>query len=579
TGFTRADDPTVMLRNPALLADLWDDQAMIHSHLLLQDSCFNPIGVNAWRTEPNSVIDLGDGPILLQSRDETNEAGEVTAATTDADTGERVPAYGEERFDEVCYQGPNTFLPSVALAVKLAHDLGVGLGFFPPDTMALAQFGNADGTVDTPRGKRPAHTRFFTAGSNRVTTYFSLMGGIGWRPVSWLRLGAAFQWQLVAFNTRAWGRSGRSLNPATDVRTDAFGRDLFIPGFIGSLHLVPFDALDLAVGFKWSERIQTNAKLDLVSGPWGLDRPFRYQVGDGPVQTFDLTPTPYTSHNQPGVISAPPIWSPQLSVGLRFADRLKPRPTDWAKAHEAADGVVEDHMATERWDIEVNGVYYFNSVRDFTDFEQVGSEVSLGSIQPDGSPSQALFPFGRCTQYIDPNAVPPMCVPGARFRNRRVLGGQDQYSVRVGADYNLFPGLFALRAGVSYETDGIDPEFFDPTLPDQERIGAHAGFTIRVAEKTDISFAYALFLLRDIDLGFNEEDGQRLPGWARTAEYGFVADPNDPAMGPRPGADGIARYEVSYESESRPEPGPFFANAGTGYYNLSILSASVTQHF
>src|SRR5256885_9362345 len=40
--FARADDPSVMIRNPALLADLWDDQALIGVHLLLVDACMRP---------------------------------------------------------------------------------------------------------------------------------------------------------------------------------------------------------------------------------------------------------------------------------------------------------------------------------------------------------------------------------------------------------------------------------------------------------------------------------------------------------------------------------------------------------
>src|ERR1700761_804275 len=39
TGMTRADDPNVMVRNPALLADLWTSMAYSGFHLLIADSC------------------------------------------------------------------------------------------------------------------------------------------------------------------------------------------------------------------------------------------------------------------------------------------------------------------------------------------------------------------------------------------------------------------------------------------------------------------------------------------------------------------------------------------------------------
>lgn len=585
TGFTRADDPTVMLRNPALLADLWDNQAMIASHLLLQDACFNPYGTYGWSLAPQaseaddgsrqavSVVDFGDGVTIIQSEVDGRPLS-ATDATPGSGGGPLRAGFDQERFAEVCFEGPNTFLPSAALSMKLGDDVGIGLGFFPPETHALPQFGNVDGTVDTANGLRPAETRYFS--SNRQVSYLSFLGAVGWRPTSWLRIGAGFQWSMVTFNSTTFSRTNDARDPASDLRVDAFGRDLFIPGFVASVHLVPMDSLDIAVSYKWQEEINSKAKLDFTNAPWGLNDPFSY-TENGTTYALSSTPTPNVKNNEAGEVIAPPIWSPQLSVGLRYASRLKPRPKDWAAAKAAAGRTVEDHMATERFDIEVNGIVYFNGVREATDLLSDNVTLRTGGLQPDGTVVDGPVPVGDC----------PVDDPGGECPEsrsiRRELGGITQYSLRVGGDYNVLPGLFSLRAGASYETRGHNIDFFDPTIYDMEKIGLHAGFTVRIAERTDLSFAYALFMVESLNLrppnSDEEPDAAALPRQIRFdagQQTGLVFDPAT-GEGPSGDFDGVARFEVP--RSTRDNRGPHFANAGQAFYNLSVLSVSLTQHF
>lgn len=583
TGFTRADDPTVMLRNPALLADLWDDQAMLSSHLLLQDSCFNPSGAYGVQLFPStstvsggmpgqtgpsvSVLDLGDGPTIIQ---------EQTGTVTDVN-GKPLPTpFENERFAEVCFEGPNTFLPSVAVAVKLSDEVGIGLGYFTPEVQGAPQFGNPDGTVNTANGLRPAETRYFLA--NRNLSFLSFMGSIGWRPASWLRVGAGFQWTMLAFNTTSFARVDDFRDPSGDLRTDAFGRDLFIPGVVVSAHVVPTDWLDIAVGYKWSDNIHSKGKLDLTLSPWGLQDPFSFNV-DGQQFDVDKTPSPLTTHNQPGTIDAPPVWVPQLSFGVRISDRLKPRPTDWEAARKSAGRTVEDHMSGERWDLEANAIVYFNQARDYTDFDTTTGELALGTIEKDGRRSSGTVAIGDC-----PAGLPEQGQECATaLRSRREHGGKQQYSFRIGGDYNVLPGLLALRLGGSYETRGINPDFFDPTNYDMTKIGLHAGFTVRLMEKTDISFAYALFMIEDMSIRIpeksDEEGAFRLPDrWRERQGYGYTYVPDSTGALIQSGSfDGVARFEVP--RTRRLNRGPHFANAGDAFYNLSVLSATITQHF
>ena len=117
--------------------------------------------------------------------------------------------------------------------MKLNRDLGVGIGFFPPDNGSLGQWGNRDGTIETDQGLRPNPIRYFRSHLN--VTYFSVLGGVGYRLADWIRIGAGMQWNMVAFSAKSWTLPVASKNPRRDVRTNSFGRDLFIPGLIGSV--------------------------------------------------------------------------------------------------------------------------------------------------------------------------------------------------------------------------------------------------------------------------------------------------------------------------------------------------------
>ena len=220
-GMARADDPSVMIRNPALLADMWGDQALLGAHLALVDSCFHASGGYGVGTANTQAIEIGGERIFLRP---------PTGATYL--DGTPVVGYENEPYPNVCYEGPSPFLPRVALTMKIGPDLGVGIGFFPPDNSSLNQFGNRDGSVDTDLGPRPNPLRYIRAHLN--TSYFSALTAVGYRINDFIRIGFGFQWQLVVFQSRsvtpAFSVSG--LSPTGDVRTSAFGRDLFVPGLI-----------------------------------------------------------------------------------------------------------------------------------------------------------------------------------------------------------------------------------------------------------------------------------------------------------------------------------------------------------
>lgn len=568
----RADDASVMTRNPALLADLWDDQALLGAHLLLADACFRSTGWYGWGLVTDDVADFGEGPTYVQA-----EEGDRAL------DGTPLRGFVDDPLPTVCYEGPAPFLPQVAISSKLAPDLGVGLGFFPPDNAGLTQWGKRDGTIDTPDGPRPNPLRFYRSHQN--VSFFTLMGGVGYRISDFIRVGLALQWNLAIYEVRSWTTPlAASREYHNDIRTDVFGRDLFIPGFVASVHLKPLDALDVAAGVKWSDRVQSKAKLDITSGAFGTGEIFEYLDGSTDQVARIGSAIPTLSPNQRGVVDSPPIWVPQLSLGVRYADRLKPAPPMTREAKRAAAGVVEDSMQNERWDVELDVVYYLTSVYDQVTLTNTSAELMLRNLNPDGTISEIPSSVGKC---IEPNL---MAVAGQEIcpkKARRILteqGGKDQLTFRVGGDYNVLPGLLALRAGASYETDGQDVEYLGVLNYMLQRIGAHAGLTVRLARKTDVSLGFAYFLQKDVRLQVSDDtDAATYRTKYKTAAYHFMPGAGVPGVdgsgADAGGFDGNARVELPNGDSVRTVPGPFYLNGGSYSSSLSVLSLTVAQHF
>jgi hypothetical protein len=386
---------------------------------------------------------------------------------------------------------------------------------------------------------------------------------------------------MVVYEATTWSTPVSSLDPASDVRGDLFGRDLFVPGLIASVHLKPLDFLDVVVGFKWSDRVKSKVKLDLTTGAFGTGDRFQYNDFDPTTETSQLTfvdgSIPTTAHNQPGRVDSPPIWAPQLTLAVRFADLLKPRFRDLALAHESADGTVEDHMATERWDVELDVVYYFTSVYDRAQFRTRDARLQLRTINANGVPGFIPASAGDCLMRDATNN----CVGDRRVKTE--LGGKDQLTVRAGGEYNVLPGLLALRAGVSYELPGQEPEMLNVLSYMLSRTGLHGGLTLRVAGKTDISFGYAHFIHENVRLQINDSiNTSKLPLPYRTAQYNFMpgagaGDIND-AGKELGGFDGVAGVEVP-NGDLAYEEGPYYINAGSYFYHLDVVSFSIAQHF
>jgi len=591
---TRPDDPYVMIRNPALLADLWGSQLYINTIVGLPGSCSQLTGGWGWGYEGNdSVISMGEGePPLYSEANEGSQGGALQGERFNLSPS--ATPYMGEPYPEICYSGGAVLVPSVILSTRLSDALGIGIGFVPPELAQGNQMGGSDGIIETANGKRPNPMRYLDPAYQDGMTFFSFLGAIGYRLLPWLRVGAGFRWTGVMANVEAWSVGGAATDPSLDVRAKLWGHDLFIPGFTTSVHAVPVDSLDLALGFRWDDAVQMNrAKADITASPFSFystqDDVFVYEDANGVLSTPEGNIRGAT-HNVPGVAYGVPITPPQLSFGIRYADRRRPRPDSYSGLQLARDPI-RDPMADENWDIEFNAVYYFTSVLDRQVFVTNGiirsaqQSYTFDMESDDGIELiDGTFPAGVCIEEDSEGE----CIKAEQSPIE--LRGKDQISLRLGGDYNIIPNTLATRLGVSYETRGQNPSYVHPswTMP-FERLGIHVGATWRIDGRTDLSIGYAHFFQETIRLSMSEkpgtwfdraftyeryEDGTiRNLSKAETDEKYHVVSKDD--------ADGVAQAPIFSHDQylKTGEPWIYAANAGTHEFSLDVVSISLMRHF
>jgi len=597
---TRPDDPFIMARNPALLSDLWGSQLYINTQIGMPHNCSQLTGGWGWGYEgnTNSVVSTGKGEPPLYSKAEEGSKGGTSEAEMFDLSPSVLPYYGEP-YPEICYDAGATLVPNVILSTKINDKIGVGIGFMPPELYQNSAMNGRDGIVDTPLGARPSPMRYIEP-VYQDPTYFGLLGAIGYRVLPWLRVGAGFRWTMIMVNAAVFVNYASDTDPMKDARFDAYGQDLFIPGFTTSIHAVPVDSLDVAVGFRWDDSVRMNdMKVDATSAPFSYyaveEALMVYQDPDGVLSTLEGYPRTVRENN-PGSLTAPPITVPQLSFGIRFADRIRPRPKSYVGLDKAKDPV-RDPMADEYWDIEFNAVYYFTSVYDTQSLITTGEQIidwAVINAAADGSaqdPVTGSFSGGVCLEKDSEGN----CIKTGQYRQYpRDYKGKDQFSLRLGGDYNAIPSMLALRLGASYETRGQEPGYVRPSwsMP-FERLGLHGGLTWRIDGRTDVSIGYAHFFQETIKLGLNTtqsggefpnagtrlfkidpETGDTISDEEFSRKYNIVSESEQ---------DGIAMIPIhsgNYQKTAKGEPwGRYYANAGTHKSGLDVVSVSIMRHF
>ena len=359
--------------------------------------------------------------------------------------------YADEAFPEACSNSPIGVVPYLMGSIRLLDRLGLGVGILPPLGSPEDRWGHS--VLNRDGQERPNPLRYSYVG--RRSTLIRGVLSVGGLVTPWLRLGGGFVYgaTIVKSQINQAPRAGEL--PVFDVLSEVDATDPFIPGFIVSAHAQPHPNLDIAVWFHWLDSSRARGTLALTSGINGTGE-------DG-----SLVRQPEVVIDDAVLITPQPM---ELRLAFRWADRRASRDFEYQPRS------TRDPLRDERWDIElVLGYERTSHIDAFTNRIGPGNTIDFEAV---GSP---------------PNPLP--------VREETVIpkGYRDQFSVLLGSDVTVLPERLALRAGLSFETRGIDPSLVQPDFIAGMRLGLHAGFTVRLGP-IDIHAAYMHVFQETIDV-------------------------------------------------------------------------------
>ncbi len=463
----RSDDPMAMMYDPANLAALSGMQLTLNANIDFYSSCFQRTGrpgayldsaAAAGGRAPDSGASGGTyGSVDVPSRFGNSFDAPVQGSVADEqgriDAGEGHPS--------VCNSGPPGVIPELLFTWRIRKDLGIGIGLLADNAAGNTRFGRAsDGTVayDGPGsvdGRIPSPGRYNLIEQKLVIAFPSISVGYAIHPR--LRVGVTFGSGFGIFDFTSMTRGSRGEEYGQDIYTKLHAVDAFIPRVTVSIHAVPIDSLDIVGSFRWTDDVRATGNVNLEGTFY-----------DDTFNATELHRTGGIRRVSGATLEAPQPWS--ATVGIRYADRIAPRPED-PSAVSRLSGRIEDPMSNERWDIEFDATYEMNSrVDQFT--VTIPDLPGMPGIRPDLQVA---------------NAGTPLPLPNNSYLEHQ---WQDQLRLSLGGDYNVIPGLAALRAGVSYETSGLKRGYTQLDFIPGERLGLYGGLTVRIG-RVDVSLAYS----------------------------------------------------------------------------------------
>jgi len=440
----RADTPMALQLNPAMLSDLPGIQIMVDVNVGLFDACFARAGTYQDGGGPPPAHVPSYPPSGLGAYDPTLA---------------RFPAGWENTpFPRVCNETPFSPGTSIVASWQITPDVGIGIGLLTPYAAGATRYGTDAGYTDAAMGL-PSPGRYVLVSQNLLNVFPSV--GLGWRATPWLRLGATFQWGLASIDDRIISASLAGEDAASDVYTKLNVFQAFQPAGIFSIALRPIyegqHRLDIMGSFRVVAPIDADGDLTLSGNEFNADPALRPGA--------DARNTTVVHHVH---LHAPQPYTAQFGIryGLRRGSELE---TQLDRSHH------HDALATEVFDVEVDGVYEINSlVNDFT--------VTL--------PTDPLM-----RQFYDPALGAPAPLPQTVLLPHH---WRDQVSLRVGGDWNVIRDMLAVRAGFSWESQGMSTPMAQLDFINGQRFQLHLGATFRI-DDVDISAAYMHIFQSDIN--------------------------------------------------------------------------------
>ncbi len=548
----RAEDPMVLAHNPAGLAELRGSHFLINLNLALFDACVQPSGFYGWGNY------LGGLPTELP--DPEGEGSEVIPLGVVTDEGQPAETdYYLDPFDEVCLEQNSTPIPQIAWTARPSERFGIGLGLIFPAVTPGGQWGGDNAVIRGDDGElRPAPTRYMAYKSSSLGVFPTI--GVGYRFTDWLRAGLALEWGILAANVFVVAASLGGTTPTNDQIAQLKAQDYFIPALTLSTHLVPDDAWDVVVAFRFQDDIDARGDLDITTG------------------VFDPDLTPHKTSNIPITsVRQPMPW--KLRAGVRYADRFLPRlrGTGAGEMRPSSRDVLHDPLQDERWDLELDVEWQMNGRVDTQSVHYAGLNKII--FEPSNGDPEFFIAF--------PNEYVPFTEVDKHWR--------DQLSVRLGGTYNVLPGQIGLSSGLHYETRGVDPAYMQIDFWPLARLGVHGGVIVRLARRIDLVFSYAHIFQETlvvaapphrsrIEIGEERYEGDEVRDVREIdKEVGTLVDRAGTGMQvleeePLKDPDAVARFEqpITQTTVTRP---PYIVNAGTYRSAFDVLAVGLNVHF
>ncbi len=358
--------------------------------------------------------------------------------------------------------------------------------------------------------KLPTPTRYMLVDQDPIAIPLTL--GIGYRPLPWLAVGGAFTYQAIFFKSTVYSTQGTQSIPENDMKVENELNDWFVPVALGSLQVTPMQGLEFMSYFKWQGAIAGDTKVTITDGTYRIGG----REGGLPVKTV-------IKAGDGVVTEVPQPW--EAGGGVRFA---LPR-TGYYRPFEPTSR--QDAMTHELFDIEFDFVLEHNStIKEFTlRSNENAFRVFQGYDEGDTNFDGATSPTDpKCNTNSTLPAASAKCTGELRFLKKMGIkrAWKDQFVYRVGGDFNVIPGVLALRAGWNLETRGVSPSYQSIDAFPSRRMGFHGGLTWRIGS-IDLSLAYAHLFQETINV--LHADAVDSNGKLTSDRAGLPASPLDPA--------------------------------------------------
>lgn len=325
--------------------------------------------------------------------------------------------------------------PVFALTARLSPKLGLGLAFLTPSYAPQNDW--AEQVKMSPSPARYALLR-------RDMTFMLPTIGLGYEPFEGMRVGASFTWGVAQIRyayAMVASNSGRADPVLNDLRADIRATDPFVPGATLGAIFSAGDVLDVGGWLRVSKPIQAGGDVITTTS---YENPNANQIVGSTGDPNCRTPgtIPLCKGGAAQVQMPVPL---ELKLGVRL--------------HRAIGHFehVRDPLRQDKWDLELDLTWSHNG-----DFDKLATRL------PGNADGSGVLPI---------NGLMGEALPA----NLDLLRGyHDVLGVRLGGDYNLVPGRFALRAGGFFESGAQDTRYQSLDFMGGARIGVSGGLTWRV---------------------------------------------------------------------------------------------------